>query len=715
MNQNGIGRSVLKQIKLFAVCLFVPVLLAVPCLAANSVENIPTTNYYFRSNSNGKKAVTDMPVFEVTGIIDGKSTGNADFGGISDMYAAQDGLLYALNAQKGIIFVLNGDFSVNRVIDRFTHNGQEISFSDPQGIFVEQDGSLIIADTENKRLVFSDKNGNVSNILAAPQGELIPDDLQFFPIKCVRDKKGFLYILSRGSYYGALTYDENGGFCGFYGANNVVANPIEKLERIFEKIFSTKESAKYKVQKLPFQFADLCIDSDDMLYTVSPNMKSRVGQIRKLSPTGENILYFTDSAGSENSDSVNFGEETLYKDISESGHSQEFNSIDVDENGNIFALDKVYGKIYVYDSECNSITVFGGGLGTGNKKGTFQTPSSVAAFDGKLLVADDTKNTVTVFSKTAYGEQIFKANALSLGGEYESAAEYWKKALTYSDNFQLAYHRMAQSELSAEKYREALEYAKTADDQVTYAAAFGELYNRFVNENFRWILLLAVVLIAAVITAIVFIKKKNIRLISNEGLRTSLNSPVHPFISFYDMRYKKRITWWIPVTVIVMFYIITVGKSLFGGFMYEILPDDFNALPKLGGTVGLTVLFVIVNWAIASLFEGKATFKEVLNIAGCALIPQLLSGLLYIGLSHFTVPGSTAIPAVTAICWLWSAVILIVGLISLQEFGFGKNLFVLLLTVIGIVFIIFILFMVMTFFQNFVSFVVSLIREVLLR
>lgn len=715
MNQMKKGKN--RALKLFAVfMLLLSVFSALPVSADVGVSNIPTQSYYYRQNSNGRKAVADRQVFDVGSVISGESLGITSFSGITDMYTADDGRIYLLDAGNNRVVVLNADFTLNGIVDTFVCNGEVLTLSEPQGIFVDKSGNMIIADTENMRLLFCTADGMVYNVISSPEGDLIPDDFSFYPIRCVQDAKGFTYILSRGSYYGALTYDENGEFCGFYGSNPVTSDILQQIEKIFKRIFVNNASAEYKVQKLPFQFSDLCIGSDDFIYTVSPNVSSRTGQVRKLSPAGDNILYYTAGTTAQNGDSINFGDEDIYVNNGNNRITQSFNGIAVDKSGYIYALDSSYGKVFVYDGDCNSITVFGGGIGTGDQKGTFTTATSIEIAGDSVLVSDSAKNTVTVFTRTEYGDKIYTANGYYRSGEFTEAEPYWQEIINGGSNFQLAFRGMASAAYAREDYKTALTYAKRADDQAVYAQAFEQLFNTFLAENLWWIALLAVLLIGGLVVLVIFLKKRSVVLVKNKKLRTALRAPFHPFASFYDVKYLKQKSNIISAVIIALFYVLTVLKSLWGGFMYGIVDESFNALLLLGGSVGLVVLFAVVNWAMCSLFEGKGTLGEVFCFTSFALIPQLIGNAFYIVASHFIVPSSsTIISSVTMICTIWTAVILIVGIISIHDFSFSKMIFTSVLTLVGIVLVVFVIFMVMTFFQNFISFIVSLYREVVSR
>ena len=76
---------------------------------------------------------------------------------------------------------------------------------------------------------------------------------------------------------------------------------------------------------------------------------------------------------------------------------QDLLSLDVDDNGYIFALDSTYGRIFVYNSENRLMSAFGGGRGFGNHLGTFTSACAIAEHLGDILVCDSINNNITVF------------------------------------------------------------------------------------------------------------------------------------------------------------------------------------------------------------------------------------------------------------------------------------------------------------------------------
>ena len=272
-----------------------------------------------------------------------------EFSEISDIFCSDDGLIYILCSGSSEIAVLNNDLSLNRIFNVSDTNGEKMKFEKAQGIYVK-DNKVYICDTQSARILITGLNGNLQSVEQLPVSDIIPDDFVYQPTRLMIDNDGYTYVLSMGSYYGALVYLPDGTFSGFYGANNVQATALDTLSYIWDLLTGndTKKSASQKT--LPYAFVDFCFDNDGYMLTCTGATLggSNVGQINKLSPGGSNILYKSNADGSfDKSSGVNFLESKIIK-RNNSVRTQNIVAIDIDDQDYIYALDSTYGIIYIY-------------------------------------------------------------------------------------------------------------------------------------------------------------------------------------------------------------------------------------------------------------------------------------------------------------------------------------------------------------------------------
>ncbi|MBP5604223.1 MAG: hypothetical protein J6X60_01590, partial [Ruminiclostridium sp.] len=126
--------------------------------------------------------------------------------------------------------------------------------------------------------------------------------------------------------------------------------------------------------------------------------------LKKLNSAGTNVLIGLGYADRIYGD---VGTE-YYKGTS---YSSIISDVDVDEEGNIYLLDKSSGRVFEYSDECDLLFIFGTkGFhdSRGSQKGTFRAPSAVETYKGRVYVVDSVKNSVTVFRRTEFGEIVHK-------------------------------------------------------------------------------------------------------------------------------------------------------------------------------------------------------------------------------------------------------------------------------------------------------------------
>lgn len=618
---------------------------------------------------------------------------------LGDLFCDSSGKVYVLDSGLSSIMVLNSDYTLNKVLYIRDENGDEIDFAGSNGVYVDENGDIYVCDNINGRILVADADGNLKKTWESPDAAFLPKDFYFQPLRLAKDKKGYTYVLNRGDNYGALVYspklDENGNniFIGFYGANQVKATALDTLSLIWDKLTKTDEKRALTTKKLPDAFVDLCLDSKGYMVTCTGQTEGTtngVGQIRKLSPDGQDILYKRDTGGkSTNSSTVNFLEDKVLKKFGAS-RPQNIVSIDIDENDFIYALDHTYSLIYIYDSECNLLGGFGGGGDYATQLGIFDSPVAIALAGTDVLVADKDTYSITVFERTEYGQLLAKAQKKHLNGEYDKAAPLWEKVLEQNASCQLAFRGLAMACYTKGNYEKALEYAEKGLDYTTYNLAWKVIISKRIGDNFVWLFPCAVLLIAALVFFAVYKKKKNIILIKNPKVKVALAASVHPFRAFEDIGYRKMGSLWVAGVLLVLFCVAKMLDATASGFLaLKSDPRSYNALYTVLGTIGLVVLWSVSNWLVASLASGKGKLKDVFTVSCYSTVPLMIFTFIRVILSHIlTLSGIGIMDAIGVVVLIFTFFILCVGIMQVHEYNFFKFLSTAIITVLLMILIV---------------------------
>ena len=688
--------------------------IAVVNVSAEEISNVPYTNYTYWKGYFNKTAVPTKAVYEAVKKLDASNPGVGAFNEVNHLYSDGE-FLYIMDSGNGRILKLDRDYRATEIITSVTYNGENLEFKGAKGLFIK-DGELFLADTENKR-VLCVKNGEVFKIIEKPESTTIPADYSFAPTRIIRDDNNYLYVLCDGSYYGAMVFDDKYNFVGFFGANNVKTTVFGAIKNMVTSLFETEEKHNASVQMLPYQIKDMCIDLSGFICAVNGE---EAGQIRRLGTDGSNILKVTENYSSLSADSFNFGDYPNYYTDTTSKYGnqvmQSFSAIACNDEF-IYCVDSTFGKIFIYDQKGQLINVFGGGMCNGNQIGTFTSPNTLAVFGNDLVVSDFAANTITVFRRTDYGETLMKADTLTNKGEFAAAKPLWETVNAQDKNCQLAYSGLANAYLEAGDYKNALSFARQGFDRVAYADAFKYVRNDFLSKNFLLIAIVTVLLIGGAITFLIISRKKDIRIIKNDKWRTALTFMFHPLESLRLIREKEMASPLAATVLLLVFYVAGVVCNLNSGFMYGIVnKDSYNSLFILIGSVGVVLIWVVMNWIVCMLAEGKATFKEVYCTACYSLMPKTVYYLLFTVLSYIVIPSSNnGFGVLSSICTIYMMILLLVSMMNVQEYTFSKALGMAIVSVIGMAIGAFVIFVVLTLGQDLIGFVVGIIKEIILR
>lgn len=696
---------------------FVILLSLICCVFATSVsaatfENVPYDSFAYWNNS--EKAVPVKSMFSLVDEING-----ADFGFEEGLNTPTDifldnTYLYLLDSDNSRVIIADKKtYNVVSIICDPIYNGEELHFRDAEGVYAN-DGKVYICDTSNERLIISDMTGNVSKVVTCPDSDIIPENFIFAPTRIASDKNGFFYLISNGCFYGAMRFDSDFNFLGFFGANVTSVTVADIFSNVIGKIFNTNEKISGQAKQIPFQFVDLSVDAQNFIYTVTN--AGDTGAIRRLNPGGTNVYSVLVDNKYQSSDSTFFG---VIGSINRT-HIEEKSrliSVSVDENEFVYVLDEKFGRVLVYDKYGVMLCAFGGGLERGSNKGTFEKPSSIH-IDGDLLyVVDTTRNSITVFRMTEFGKKLTTASSLTNNGEYEKSIDIWQEVLDEDVNCQAAYNGLAKAMLSTGNYQEALKLAKQGKNPSLYGEAFAKVRDEFVENNFYLIVAIVVILILAIVAFVIIKRKKNIVIFKDRSFFNGLSACIHPFAAYKNLKENKRKNIIVATIFVFLFFVVTVIYDFFAGYMYghkEL--STYNAFITFIATSGVLLLYTVANWAVCSVQGGKGRMYEVYIGVAYSIVPIIIYRLFTLLISNvMTMEEAFFLNVFGIVAWIFTGFSLLVANMEIHEYDFFKVLKTTIIIVLGMGLIIFLLFMVIILIQQLFSFVETVYNELSLR
>lgn len=444
-------------------------------IAARAGQNVPYVTY----NYDYYEDIKYTPAAYVPeGIVTGEQIGCGKFSGPQDLNTAGNGDIYIADTNNNRVVVTDKDFKLLRIIQEFDNEGKADTFNAPNGVYVSAKGNLYVADTGNLRVVELDGTGRLVQIIKDPKSEVLEEDYSFRPMKVAVDYADRIYVIAQNQFEGIMAFNESGDFLGFTGTINVQITPWE----IFWRRFSTKEQRARQQLFIPTEFTGMEIDQDGFVYATNVDGEGQQS-VRRLNPSGEDVIQKKEGGLSGDLDWRLTG--------TYSGPSRIVDVV-VRNQGIYSILDSVRGRIFTYDHEGNLLYIFGG---LGSQEGTFTGPVAIDTAGDEILVLDSTRNLINRFSPTRYGSLINQAVGLRYDGDETQAVECWKEVLKLDSNFELAYVGIGKSYLAAGQNREAMDCFRIGNSRQYYSIAYKRYRNEILKENMGFVLTAVIVLI----------------------------------------------------------------------------------------------------------------------------------------------------------------------------------------------------------------------------
>lgn len=437
------------------------------CLCIQSVAQaaIPYDGYVYDAWGNSVPApVNYVPVRAVSGL---ELTGTA-LKNPADVFVSAEGLVYLSDRGNNRILILGSDLSLLTVMDTIIlEDGTTEPLSGPAGLFVDENGQIYVCQPDEGRVALLDRDGRLIRSFTRPESNLMGDGIVYAPSSVLVNTLGTVFVLVDGLYLGAVLYDRDARFLGFYGANEVNVTGALLADRLWKSLL-TQEQAQKMTRYVPVQFSGFDIDEDQFIYTCTNQTYSTYGEISKLNALGDDVLVpYTANLASSTGDYGDL-ERAMYM-----GQMIDTRFIDlcVTEDGLIFALDRSQCRIFEYDREGRLLGIFGA---QGSQLGAFKSVQAIDTLGSQVLVLDPTAGLLTAFEPSEYGALMEQAVSLYNDGLYAQARLVWEEVLARNVNCELAWVAIGKALYEEEDYAQAMVCFERGYDRVNYSRAFKE-------------------------------------------------------------------------------------------------------------------------------------------------------------------------------------------------------------------------------------------------
>lgn len=192
----------------------------------------------------------------------------------------------------------------------------------------------------------------------------------------------------------------------------------------------------------------------------------------------------------------------------------------------------------------------------------------------------------------------------------------------------------------------------------------------------------------------------------------------HPLDGFWDLTHEKRGSYAAANTILIATLMIRVLKLRYTSFVVQepVYWEDVNIFMILASVLFPLALWVIGNWALTTLFDGKGRLGQVYMATCYGLLPYPVVQIPLTIFSNFvTVDEAAFYTTLSSIALAFAGVLIVVAMGQIHEYSAGKNLLFTVATLFAMLVMIFILMLFFSMISQGVSYFISLVKELLFR
>ena len=158
-------------------------------------------------------------------------------------------------------------------------------------------------------------------------------------------------------------------------------------------------------------------------------------------------------------------------------------------------------------------------------------------------------------------------------------------------------------------------------------------------------------------------------------------------------------------------------KLMLTNFQFINAPVQYiNMFEEAGSLLFPFLILCVANWAMTTLFDGKGRFIDIYMAMCYALVPYILIQFPMILVSRMiTFEEGSFYTVFLSISVIWCVFLVFVGLMEVHDYGPGKTLLFLVVTVVGASVIIFLILVFFSLLSDAVGYFVSFYREIIYR
>lgn len=191
----------------------------------------------------------------------------------------------------------------------------------------------------------------------------------------------------------------------------------------------------------------------------------------------------------------------------------------------------------------------------------------------------------------------------------------------------------------------------------------------------------------------------------------------HPMDGFWDLTHEKRGSMAVANTILILTLIARICRLQFTSFIFnKVYWPEINIFMYLASVLFPLALWCVGNWALTTLFDGKARLPQIYMATCYCLLPYPLFQFPLIILSNVvTVDEGAFYGVLSTVSLVLCALLILVAMSQIHEYTMGKTLLFTVFSIFAMLVIVFILLLFFSMISQGVAYFVSIVREILFR
>ena len=191
----------------------------------------------------------------------------------------------------------------------------------------------------------------------------------------------------------------------------------------------------------------------------------------------------------------------------------------------------------------------------------------------------------------------------------------------------------------------------------------------------------------------------------------------HPLDGYWDLTHEKRGSIAVANTILILTLLARICSLQFTSFIFnKVYWPEVNIFLYLSSIVFPLALWCVGNWALTTLFDGKARLPQIYMATCYAMLPYPLFQFPLIIFSNMvTVNEAEFYSIINTLVLVFCAIYIIVAMMQIHEYTMKKTLLFTVASIFAMLVIVFILLLFFSMISQGVAYFVSIVREILFR